>query len=61
MSDFCKECSEAIFGQDFKELAGISSEKETQMGLYARVLCEGCGLILVNHEGKRFMHVRGVN
>lgn len=51
MADYCKQCSMDIFGEDFKELAGISSEENTKNGLFASVICEGCGFIQVDHEG----------
>jgi len=51
MADFCKQCSENIFGEDFREMAGISQEEHTKNQLYANVLCEGCGPIQVDHEG----------
>lgn len=49
MADFCYECSERIFGEDFGDLAGLCSRGEA-----ARVLCEGCGeLIYVDYRGHR--------
>lgn len=53
MADFCKECSIETFGQDFKDLANISTPKDTEKGLYCFVLCEGCGSILVDHTGTK--------
>jgi len=54
MADFCKQCSEHYFDQDFGELAGLTNEQEEKDGLFACVLCEGCGeSILVNRSGKR--------
>ena len=47
MSDFCKECSEKLFGEDFRDLASNLRRR----GAY--VLCEGCGWIVVDHNGKR--------
>lgn len=52
MADFCKQCSEAEFGEDFGDLAGLSTPEDTAKGLYAVVLCEGCGPTQVDHEGK---------
>lgn len=53
MSSFCKDCSIAMFGEDFKELAGIA-----EPGSLAVVLCEGgrqksCpgGYIVVDEHG----------
>lgn len=53
MADFCKECSIKIFDQDFHDLAGLISEEKVLEGYGASVICEGCGPILVNHEGLR--------
>lgn len=52
MADFCKQCSINLFGKDFCDMANISSEQNTKDEMYARVLCEGCGLTLVDHTGK---------
>jgi hypothetical protein len=48
VSEFCQQCSIDIFGEDFGELANLCKEGET-----ARVLCEDCGIIVVDHTGKR--------
>jgi hypothetical protein len=47
MASFCKDCSIAIFGEDFKEFA------HGEVGLFSQELCEGCGWIWVNWEGRR--------
>lgn len=52
MADFCKLCSIDNFGEDFGEMAGISSEADTRAGRFAGVLCEDCGLIQVDREGQ---------
>lgn len=52
MADFCKQCSEKIFGDDFRELANITTPEDTTNQLYASTICEGCGWTLVDHEGK---------
>jgi hypothetical protein len=50
MADFCKQCAE---GMGFPaDLAGLSTEEDTKQGLHPIVLCEGCGPIQVDHEGK---------
>ena len=52
MADFCKQCSEELFGEDFGDFRGIGDptiELKPDEGWEA--LCEGCGLTLVNHEG----------
>ena len=51
MADFCYQCSMAIEGKDFKELAGITSVLSYMMGKAALVLCEGCGTIQVDPMG----------
>jgi hypothetical protein len=53
MADFCKECSIELFGEDFQDLAGITKKKDFANGLRAIVICEGCGLIGVDPDGKR--------
>lgn len=52
MADFCKQCSEDLFGKDLKELAGLVSVREWNEGYAATVLCEGCGPIQVNPAGE---------
>lgn len=52
MADFCKECSEMMFDHDYKDLAGLSTEQDTNEGLFPSVTCEGCGFIQVDHTGK---------
>lgn len=32
-------------------MAGISKPEDTAQELYARVICEGCGITSVDHEG----------
>lgn len=53
MADFCKECSIDMWGGDSKDLAGLITQEEVSKGYGALVLCEGCGMIRVDHEGKR--------
>lgn len=57
MADFCKKCSIEMFGKDFKELANITTEKQTKNKIYAKVICEGCGWVLVNHLGEVVLKV----
>lgn len=47
MADFCKQCSIELFGEDYGDMAGIT----TRPGVCARVLCEDCGMTLVDHTG----------
>lgn len=51
MASFCKQCSIETWGFDDRDFAGISSEEDTKKGLYALVLCEGCGPTQVDHTG----------
>jgi hypothetical protein len=55
MADFCWNCTVQILGMPAEEndLKGLTTEADTAAGLYASVLCEGCGFILVDHTGKR--------
>jgi hypothetical protein len=52
MSDFCQQCSVDLFGQDCRDMAGLSTQEDTRQGLFAVVLCEGCGPCQVDHEGR---------
>jgi hypothetical protein len=51
MAEYCKQCSIRIFGEDTGEMAGLSTSEDTNNGMYAQALCEGCGPTLVDHEG----------
>lgn len=49
MADFCKECSDEMFGPDVpNDFEGLC-----EPGEMVSVLCEGCGYIWVDHTGKR--------
>lgn len=52
MADFCKQCSEELFGKDFRELADITTITDEQESRAALVICEGCGPIQVNNKGE---------
>lgn len=52
MADFCQQCSINLFGEDYKDLAGITHADQQAQGKYVCVLCEGCGLIQVDTAGK---------
>ena len=52
MADFCKQCSIEIFGEDYGDLKGLSTDKDTKEGKYPVVLCEECGPTHVDHEGR---------
>tara|TARA_R100001082_G_scaffold109810_2_gene87898 strand:+ start:555 stop:722 length:168 start_codon:yes stop_codon:yes gene_type:complete len=51
MASFCYECTEELFGEehaDSNEFAGIVRSDEKYF-----CLCEGCGWITVDKDGKR--------
>lgn len=53
MADFCKQCALDVWGPDIpNDMLGLISPEEVANGYYAAVLCEGCGVTLVDHEGK---------
>lgn len=52
MADFCRQCSIELFGEDFRELAGLGNGVPLKEGHGWTVLCEGCGLTLVDDEGR---------
>src|SRR5712671_3826467 len=53
MADFCKQCGADMFPPGTPgDLAGLSTEADTAAGRYPVVLCEGCGPIQVDHEGR---------
>lgn len=52
MADFCKACSIKLFGEDLGELAGITPVEAWKEGRAYGVLCEGCGPIQVDPEGR---------
>ena len=51
MADFCRQCSLANFGEDYGDLAGITTEVNEKNNFYCVVLCEGCGAIQVDSKG----------
>ena len=51
MADFCKDCSIEMWGKDNEDLSNLISRERVLQGYAARVLCEGCEGILVNHLG----------
>lgn len=54
MADFCMQCTERELGMppEVNDMAGISTPQDTEAGLYAGVLCEGCGPCQVDHTGR---------
>jgi len=52
MADFCAQCSDRIFELDIPSgFTGMTTEKDTLKGRFITVLCEGCGLVQVDHKG----------
>lgn len=51
MADLCKQCSIETFGEDFGDLANITTKENELQGYYAVFICEGCGFIQVDHKG----------
>lgn len=51
MADFCRACSEELFGKDFGELAKLTPQEVWDQGKAAAVICEGCGYIQVDPAG----------
>lgn len=52
MSEFCKQCSLDLFGEDYHDFRNLTTTKDDKNCAYAQVLCEGCGVILVNSDGE---------
>lgn len=52
MADFCLQCSLEVWGEDSKDLAGITTPDDWAQGKAAVVVCEGCGPIQVDPEGR---------
>ena len=52
MADFCKACSEDLFGKDFGDLANLTDQDSWLDGKAAVVICEGCGYIQVDPLGR---------
>jgi hypothetical protein len=46
VADFCAQTSKELFGEDFKDLAGLCPK-----GQWIDVLCEECGSSTVDHLG----------
>jgi len=50
MADFCQQCSIRVFGKDMKDFDNLCNSEET-----IKVLCEGCGVIWIDKDGKRIV------
>lgn len=42
MADFCKKCSEELFGEDLGDLRGLGNGRKLEANHYWSALCEGC-------------------
>lgn len=55
MAEFCKQCAQEMFPLDSRlaegDFVGTTTPDEEAQGLYAVVLCEGCGRIQVDSNG----------
>jgi len=53
MADFCLQCNDRLFGPTIpNDFVDISKEEDTLNGRYITVLCEGCGMVQVDHTGR---------
>ena len=52
MAEFCRQCSMEMFGTDFGDFFDMSTEEDTKEGTFPLVVCEGCGVVQVNHLGE---------
>lgn len=54
MAGFCLDCSVRAWGEAGDDFEGLTTAAENAKGVYAYVLCEGCGTnIFVDHTGSR--------
>lgn len=51
MAEFCKQCSMALFEEDFKDFVGLRPDLKLEEGEGFGVICEGCGPAIVLHDG----------
>lgn len=56
MADYCRQCSIELFGEDFKDMAGLVTEEQEADYFVATVICEGCGPTDVNRSGECMWH-----
>ena len=52
MAEFCYACSISTFGRDGRDFYGITKEDDFRYGKACLVLCEGCGAIQVDPQGR---------
>lgn len=53
MASFCKQCSEVMWGYDDKDAANLLPPDKYTDEMGAGFLCECCGPIVVDIDGKR--------
>jgi len=54
MADFCQECNDELLGHEIEcGLSDLISEEKVNQGYVVNVLCESCGFIQVDHNGKK--------
>ena len=54
MADFCYDCTDHLIGDGSRnDFVGMLSEEDVAKGYLVTVLCEGCGYIMINHNGKK--------
>lgn len=52
MADFCKQCSEELFGEDYGDLSDLLRDGFIKYSNYeVSVICEGCGFTIVDKLG----------
>ena len=56
MADFCYQCCEEVLGMgvdpNLNDLRGLLTRREWERGLAASVICEGCGFVQVDPDGR---------
>ncbi len=52
MADYCQACSIELFGKDYGNFAGLTSEEDWTEDRAVVVLCEGCGPTQVDPAGR---------
>lgn len=53
MADFCYDCTKDILGVDPTWNDFVATKQDTSENELWMVLCEGCGVIVVDREGKK--------
>lgn len=55
MAEFCYQCTEDVLGipGKYNDFSGMGEVAKHEQGLHCNVLCEGCGHIQVDFQGKR--------